>query len=48
MKSLELKAQELLKRHSPKYVIEKMTAEKVGRTTDTQIRLIVESLNKTI
>lgn len=48
MKSLELKAKELLKRYSPEYVVEKMDKEKTGRTTITQIRRIVESLNKTI
>lgn len=48
MNSLELRAQELLKRHSQKYVIEKMIAERTGRTTITQIKRIVESLNKII
>lgn len=48
MKSLELKAKGLLKRYSPEYVIEKMDREKTGRATTTQIKRIVESLNKTI
>lgn len=48
MNKLELKAKELLLRHSPEYVIQKMDVEKTGRTTTAQIKRIVESLNKTI
>lgn len=48
MKSLELKAKGLLKRYSAEFVIDKMDAEKTGRTTRTQIKRIVEALNKTV
>lgn len=48
MNLLEIRAVELLKRYSPEYVIQKMNSEKTGRTTATQIKRIVESLNKTI
>jgi len=48
MNSIKIKAQELLKRHSVEYVIEKMDKEKTVRITTAQIRRIIETLNKTI